>query len=209
LDQLAHPDGECPIAVRCPDCGMRWLAECSAVALAEALRMVAPELSAYQVAVRTPDPAAQADPLWWSFSTVVGERFVVKVAWSQPAALRLVHEIGVLAALAREPAVPFLPEVVASSTDPVLLITRLVPGHRCSRSSARSTGIGSASNSPVSWPRCTTRRRASVLRPSLANSPARSCRQPRRKRCANSSARGSGRIRAGSSCAGATGPTRC
>jgi aminoglycoside phosphotransferase (APT) family kinase protein len=34
----------------------------------------------------------------------------------------------VLAALAREPRVPFPPEVVASSTDPVLLITRRVPG---------------------------------------------------------------------------------
>ena len=90
--------------------------------------MAAPELSGYKVAVRAPDPAAQADPLWWSSSTVVGERFVVKFAWSHPAALRLAHEIGVLAALAREPAVPFLPEVVASSTDPVLLITRLVPG---------------------------------------------------------------------------------
>jgi|SRR5215470_2644932 len=107
---------------------MRWLAECSAEALGEALRMVAPELSGYQVAVRAPDPAAQADPLWWSSSTVVGERFVVKFAWSHPAALRLAHEIGVLTALAREPAVPFLPEVVASSTNPVLLITRLVPG---------------------------------------------------------------------------------
>jgi aminoglycoside phosphotransferase (APT) family kinase protein len=58
----------------------------------------------------------------------VSERFVVKFAWSHPAALRLAHEIGVLAALAREPTVPFLPEVVASSTDPVILITRLVPG---------------------------------------------------------------------------------
>jgi aminoglycoside phosphotransferase (APT) family kinase protein len=52
----------------------------------------------------------------------------VKFAWSRPAALRLAHEIGVLTALAGEPRVPFLPEVVASSTDPVLLITRLVPG---------------------------------------------------------------------------------
>jgi aminoglycoside phosphotransferase (APT) family kinase protein len=34
----------------------------------------------------------------------------------------------VLTALAREPRVPFLPEAVASSTAPVLLITRLVPG---------------------------------------------------------------------------------
>jgi aminoglycoside phosphotransferase (APT) family kinase protein len=107
---------------------MRWLAECSAEALGEALQVVAPELSGYPVTVPVPDPAAQADPLWWSSSTVAGERFIVKFAWSRAAVLRLAHEIGVLTALTREPGVPFLPEVVASSTDPVLLITRLVPG---------------------------------------------------------------------------------
>jgi aminoglycoside phosphotransferase (APT) family kinase protein len=107
---------------------MRWLAECSAQALGQALRVVAPELSAFPVTVPVPDPAAKRDPLWWSSSTVVGERFIVKFAWSCPGALRLAREIGVLTALAREPKVPFLPEVVASSTDPVLLVTRLVPG---------------------------------------------------------------------------------
>ena len=40
----------------------------------------------------------------------------------------MAREIGILTALGREPAVPFLPEVFASSTDPVLLITRRVPG---------------------------------------------------------------------------------
>jgi len=107
---------------------MRWLAECSAVALGEALRVVAPELSGGPVTVPVPDPAVKGDPLWWSSSAVVCERFIVKFAWSRPAALRLAHEIGVLTALTREPRVPFLPEVVASSTDPVLLITRFVPG---------------------------------------------------------------------------------
>lgn len=107
---------------------MKWLAECSAEALAEALRGVAPELSGWPVTVAVPDPAAKADPLWWSSSTVVGERFLVKFAWSRPAALRLTHEIGVLTALARGPEIPFLPEIVASSTNPVLLITRLVSG---------------------------------------------------------------------------------
>ncbi len=101
---------------------MRWLAECSAAAL----RAVAPELSGYPVAV--PGPAGKQDPRWHSGSVPVGERCFVKFAWSRPAALQLAHEIGVLAALAREPAVPFLPEVVASSTDPLLLITRRVPG---------------------------------------------------------------------------------
>ena len=66
--------------------------------------------------------------MWHSGNVPVGDRFFVKFAWSRPAALQLAHEISVLAALAREPAVPFLPEVVASSTDPLLLITRRVPG---------------------------------------------------------------------------------
>jgi aminoglycoside phosphotransferase (APT) family kinase protein len=107
---------------------MSWLAECSAGELGEALRVVAPDLSGFPVTVPAPDPAAQGDPLWWSSSTVVGRRFIAKFAWSRAAALRLAREIGVLTALIREPRVPFLPEVVASSTDPVLLITKLVPG---------------------------------------------------------------------------------
>jgi len=107
---------------------MRWLSECSAAALGEALRVVAPELSGGPVTVPVPDPAVKSDPLWWSSSAVVCEWFIVKFAWSRPAALRLAHEIGVLTALTREPRLPFLPEVVASSTDPVLLITRFVPG---------------------------------------------------------------------------------
>src|SRR5215831_1177619 len=105
---------------------MNWLAECSAAALGEALRVVAPELSGCQVTV--PEPVANDDPLWQSSSAVVGEHFIAKFAWSRPAALRLAREIGVLIALGGEPAVPFLPEVAASSTDPLLLITRLVPG---------------------------------------------------------------------------------
>jgi aminoglycoside phosphotransferase (APT) family kinase protein len=107
---------------------MKWLAECSTEELGAALRIVAPELSCYPVTVAVPDPATKGDPLWWSSSTVLGGRFVVKFAWSRPAALRLAREIGVLTTLALEPKVPFLPEVVASRTDPVLLITRLVPG---------------------------------------------------------------------------------
>jgi aminoglycoside phosphotransferase (APT) family kinase protein len=107
---------------------MRWLAECSAEALGEALRVVVPELRGYPITVAVPDPTAKADPLWWSSSTVVGDRFIVKFAWSRPAALRLAREIGVLTALGCEPKVPFLPEVVASGTDPVLLVTRIVPG---------------------------------------------------------------------------------
>ena len=105
---------------------MKWLAECSVAALREALGAVAPELGGYPVAV--PGPAGKEDPLWHSGCVPAGDRFFVKFAWSRPAALRLAREIGVLAALAREPQVPFLPEVVASSADPLLMITRRVPG---------------------------------------------------------------------------------
>src|SRR5947209_2157553 len=105
---------------------MKWLAECSVAALREALEAVAPELSRFPVTV--PGPAGKEDPQWHSGCVPVTDQFFVKFAWSHPAALQLAREIGVLAALARGPAVPFLPEVVASSTAPLLLITRRVPG---------------------------------------------------------------------------------
>ena len=105
---------------------MRWLADGSAAALGEAVRVVAPELSGCPLAID--EPVAADDPVWHSSSAVIGDRFIAKFAWSRPAAVRIAREIGVLIALAREPAVPFLPEVVARSTDPLLLITRIVPG---------------------------------------------------------------------------------
>src|SRR5262245_32017129 len=105
---------------------MRWLAECSADALHEALRAVAPELDG--LPLTTPELAGKRDPVWWSSSAIVGSQYVAKFAWSRPAALRVALEIGILTALAMEPAVPFVPEVVASCTDPVLLVTRRVRG---------------------------------------------------------------------------------
>ena len=89
---------------------------------------MAPELSGYPITVPEPVAAPQVDPLWWSSSVVLGERFVAKFAWSRPAAMQPAREIGALTTLTREPTVPFLPEVVASSTDSLLLVTRRVPG---------------------------------------------------------------------------------
>jgi aminoglycoside phosphotransferase (APT) family kinase protein len=103
---------------------VRWLAEGSAAALAGALREAAPELTGYPIVI--PGDVGQSDPYWHASSAFLGEEFVAKFAWSRPAALRVRHEIGVLAALA--PVVPYLPEVVVSSTDPLLLVTRRVPG---------------------------------------------------------------------------------
>jgi aminoglycoside phosphotransferase (APT) family kinase protein len=107
---------------------MKWLAECSAGAVRAALRAVAPELSGLPFTVAAAHPVAQADPQYWKSSTVLGGRFIAKFAWSRPAAVRLAREIGTLTALTREPRIPFLPEVVASSTEPLLLVTRVVPG---------------------------------------------------------------------------------
>jgi aminoglycoside phosphotransferase (APT) family kinase protein len=106
--------------------GVRWLADGSPATLGQALRVVAPELSRYPIVM--PKLVGRDAPLWHASSAVLGEQFVAKFAWSRPAALRIAHEIGVLTALAREPEVPFLPEVVVSSTDPLLLVTRRVAG---------------------------------------------------------------------------------
>lgn len=100
---------------------MKWLD--SPEAISEALAQVVPELSGLPIVAR--ELVNKDEPLWWSSSAVVGGRYVAKFAWSRPAALRLAHEIAVLAEVA---AVPYLPKVVASSTDPVLLVTELVPG---------------------------------------------------------------------------------
>jgi thiamine kinase-like enzyme len=105
---------------------MRWLSGPSPSAVAEALQAVAPKLS--EMAVDIPDLTARDDPQWRSSSAALGEDFFVKFAWSGPAARRVLHQIRILEALTREPAVPFLPEVVATGTDPLILVTRRVRG---------------------------------------------------------------------------------
>lgn len=104
----------------------RWLPEPTPAAVAEALRAVAPGLSRLPVSI--PDLNRGDDPAWHMTSAALGADYVVKFAWSQPAARFILHQIRVLKALAREPAVPFLPEVAASGTDPLILVTRRVRG---------------------------------------------------------------------------------
>jgi aminoglycoside phosphotransferase (APT) family kinase protein len=105
---------------------MRWLSGPSPSAVAEALRAVAPQLCGLPVTI--PDVTGSDDPVWHMSSAALGEDFIVKFAWSQAAARFVAHQISVLEALAREPAVPFLPEVAASGTDPLILVTRRVRG---------------------------------------------------------------------------------
>lgn len=105
---------------------MTWLREPSPAAVTAALRAIAPELARLPVTI--PDVSGRDDPRFQQSSAALGDDFVVKFAWSEPAAARLRHQIDVLAALAREPAVPCLPEVAAAGTDPLILVTRRVPG---------------------------------------------------------------------------------
>ncbi len=70
----------------------------------------------------------RADPRWHSGSAAIGGALVAKFAWSQIAARRTHQESQVLMALRAAAPLLQLPEVIATGTDPVLLVTRLVPG---------------------------------------------------------------------------------
>jgi aminoglycoside phosphotransferase (APT) family kinase protein len=106
--------------------GLRWLPEPSPAAVADALRVVAPELAGLPVTI--PSPAGGDDPVYRQSSAALGEDYIVKFAWSQAAARFVAHQIMVLQALALEPTVPYLPEVVAAGTSPLILVTRRVRG---------------------------------------------------------------------------------
>ena len=105
---------------------MTWLAEHSAEAIRNALSAVMPGLS--RSCLEVPWRDAAEDPRYQSGTAVADGQFIVKFAWSGTAALGVAREIGLVTALARGPLVPFLPEVITSSTSPVLLVTRRVPG---------------------------------------------------------------------------------
>jgi aminoglycoside phosphotransferase (APT) family kinase protein len=103
---------------------MRWLPDPSSASVSSAVAAIAPGLSGLPVVVG--DLVGREEPLWQAGTARVGEGYVAKFAWSQPAAARIAYEIAVLNALSA--VVPYLPEIVARSTEPVLLITRRVPG---------------------------------------------------------------------------------
>jgi aminoglycoside phosphotransferase (APT) family kinase protein len=105
---------------------MRWLPEPSQAAVTDALRVVAPELAGLPVTI--PSPAGGDDPVYHQTSAALGEDYIVKFAWSQAAARFVRHQIDVLETLAAEPAVPYLPVVVAAGTSPLILVIRRVPG---------------------------------------------------------------------------------
>jgi aminoglycoside phosphotransferase (APT) family kinase protein len=71
---------------------------------------------------------ATSDPEWCVGTATVARSFVVKFAWSKPAAIRVLREARVLDALADvAPQLP-VPRLVGVSSDPVGFVTRLVDG---------------------------------------------------------------------------------
>ena len=108
------------------DESVSWLASPSVGELRQAIGQVLPDLAGRPVELI--DRVVTHDPRFFQGRAVLDGTYVVKFAWSEPPARRIVHEGRVLAALGdlRE-SLP-VPRVVASSAAPALLITRLVAG---------------------------------------------------------------------------------
>lgn len=103
---------------------LTWLGEPTVDALRAALRTVAPDLADATIVPRGLEP--NDDPRYCTASAVVDGRFVVKFAWAWPAALRICHQAQILEALRMAtPRLP-LPEVMAVSRDPAMLVLRWV-----------------------------------------------------------------------------------
>ncbi len=103
-----------------------WLQDGTEESLRAAMASCAPQLA--DLPIRISARHAQSNPLYWSSSAVLDERFVVKFAWSEVRATRLWREGIVLERLrALERALP-VPELVVLSRDPALVVTRRIAG---------------------------------------------------------------------------------
>jgi aminoglycoside phosphotransferase (APT) family kinase protein len=103
-----------------------WLADSSEGALRAALATAAPELAG--LPIRINPRYTQSNPLYWSATAIIDETFVVKYAWSEVRATRVWREGELLLRLRQRDVSPAVPDVVALSREPALLVTRLVAG---------------------------------------------------------------------------------
>jgi len=102
-----------------------WLEDGTESTLRAALTRCAPHLSELPIKINNAWHV-QSNPLWWSSSAVLDERFVVQFAWSEVRATRLWREGIVLDRLRTlEPSL-LTPELVVLSEDPALVVTRRV-----------------------------------------------------------------------------------
>jgi hypothetical protein len=86
-----------------------WLEDGTEQSLRAAMARCAPGLAGLPIRINARH--AQSNPLWWSSSAVVDDRFFVKFAWSEARAIRLWREGIVLERLRTlEPSLP-IPEL--------------------------------------------------------------------------------------------------
>ena len=114
---------------------LSWLPQGSVPALRDALAKVAPELAGRPIAVN--ERVVTSDPRFFQGSAVVDSAFVVKFAWSEPAARRVALEGAVLTALGRAAPDLAIPEVVVASADPALVVTLRILGEPLTSEVAR------------------------------------------------------------------------
>lgn len=105
---------------------LTWMAGQSVSELRSALRRALPRLATESIVLQAKD--GQLDPRWHSGSAVIGGAFVAKFAWSPVAAMRIHREGQILLALRSAAPLLQLPEVVTATSDPALVVTRIVPG---------------------------------------------------------------------------------
>src|SRR5947207_3233025 len=105
---------------------MRWLADPSESSVRQAVAAVAPRLANARIEL-SPD-IDTSNPEWSSSTAIVDGSFVVKFAWSEPGATRVLREALVLETLGRVvPELP-VPRAAGVSTDPVAFLTPVVRG---------------------------------------------------------------------------------
>lgn len=103
-----------------------WLPERSAAALIRALGTVDADLAGRPIELR--DWTDTGDERWCRGTAFVDGQWVIKFAWSEPAAHKLVHEARVREALGSDRALPLVARVRVWSRDPAVLITPYVHG---------------------------------------------------------------------------------
>lgn len=105
---------------------MDWLPDPSEGSLREAVASAVPGLAEADIELRA--DVNTSNPEWCAATVVVERAFIAKVAWSEPAAIRVLREASVLAALAdAAPELP-IPRLVGMSSSPVGFVTKLVEG---------------------------------------------------------------------------------
>jgi hypothetical protein len=106
--------------------GLRWLEDASERSIRRAVAAVAPEWSSLHITAVTRITTSNEE--WCTGTAIVGGLFLVKFAWSRPAAVRVLREAQMLAALAdAAPELP-IPRLVGLSDDPVAFVSELVGG---------------------------------------------------------------------------------